>query len=122
MYVTCKIDMDTWISQGQPLMTLPISYLDIDSLGKWRHASKENINTTRAFTNMNWLEYASKKVHIHKCKICNCNRKINSMFHCSGCSQKVCGDHVCACNYCDQLLCSNCVDDCRSCWQTCGSC
>jgi len=116
------VTMNTWVSHEQPLMTLPISYLDVESLGKWRHASKENMCTTRAFTKMNWLDYAADKIRIRKCLICNCTRKIKSMFHCPKCSRTVCGEHVCACHLCDQLLCSDCVEGCQTCWQTCGAC
>ena len=119
-----RVCMDTWISKGLPLMTLPISYLDISSLGKWRHASKENIRTTRAFTRMDWLQYAGQREHLHACSLCRAVRKVRGMFDCASCLQKVCDTHVCACNYCDHLLCSRCAQRqaCRSCWQTCGSC
>lgn len=119
---SAQMRMDTWLSKDLPLMTVPISYLDVTSLGNWRHASKENLRTTRAFTKTDWLEYVHTQTRIHQCGICKRNRKITSMFHCQNCSRTVCGEHVFGCRCCDELLCSDCVHRCRSCWQTCGSC
>ena len=122
--VLIVVIMETYLTKGQPLMTLPISYLDIDSLARWRHASKENIRTTHAFTKSDWKMYLAKHVAISQCSLCRSTHKLKKMFFCQTCSKTVCGNHVCGCAYCNNLVCAECAQrqDCRACWQSCGSC
>ena len=101
--------MQTYVTEAMPLMTLPISYLDIESLGRWRLTSKCSRQSTEALAGRDWHTYIKQKAFVHRCFECQRIRQIRKMFQCPLCYRFVCGQHVMSCCDCESECCPGCA-------------
>lgn len=107
----CILRMQTYVTEAVPLMTLPISYLDIESLGRWRMASKCSQVSTEALVGRDWYTHIKENAFVHRCFECQRIRQLRKMFQCPSCCRFVCGQHVMACGLCESECCSSCASN-----------
>lgn len=101
--------MQTFVTEAVPLMTLPVSYLDIESLGRWRLTSKCSQVSTEAVAGSDWYAHIKQRATVHRCFECHRIRQLRKMFQCPMCHRFVCGQHVMTCCGCESDCCQSCA-------------
>lgn len=101
--------METYVTEAMPLMTLPVSYLDVESLGRWRLTSKGSQVSTEAVAGSDWYAHIKERAFVHRCDECQRIRQIRKMFQCPLCHRFVCGQHVLYCCECEAEVCPECA-------------